>query len=63
MPADNYGLADQFDTAMNAVSRGDFDLLERLLIDPRSVTPKDEKTVAEFLGLKRGFLAAALRGK
>lgn len=49
---------EQLETAINALSSGDIDLMERLLTEPDSVTIKDQRTVAQRLGIKRGLLSA-----
>jgi len=50
----------QFDLASQAITRGDVDLISKLLTDPNSVTIDEQRTAAERLGLKGGFLAAAV---
>jgi hypothetical protein len=57
---ENLSLQLQFQTAMRALSRGDIDLLEKVLTEPNSITPEENKTAAESLGLKRGFLATVV---
>lgn len=53
-------LEQQYQVAMSAVQRRDVDLLSRLLTDPDTISPAENQTMAEQLGLKRGFLAAAV---
>lgn len=53
-------LEEQFQVATSAIGRGDIDLMEKLLLDPDTITIKDQRTVAQSLGLKGGFLTAAV---
>lgn len=53
-------LQEQYALAMQAVPQGDMDLLSRMLVDPQSITTEDSKTVAQSLGMERGFLAGAV---
>lgn len=53
-------IEDQYQVALGAWQSGDFDLMSRVLTDPGTVTPKDQQTMAEQLGLKGGFLSAAV---
>ena len=53
-------LQDQLSLALSSVTRGDVDLLSKVLTDPATVTPEDQKTAAQRLGIKNGFLAAAV---
>lgn len=49
-------LEQQYQTAMRAITRGDMDLMEKLLLDPDTVTIEEQRTVAEGLGVKGGLL-------
>lgn len=46
---------DQYNAAMTALTRGDVDLLERMLTDPATVTPDETRTVAERMGMHNGL--------
>lgn len=50
----------QLDLAMQALTTADVDLASKLLTDPDTVTIDEQRTVAEKMGLKGGFLAAAV---
>lgn len=50
----------QYDIGAGAITTGDIDLLSRLLTDPSTITIKQQRTVAEKLGFKNGFLKAAV---
>lgn len=50
----------QLDLAMQALTTADVDLCAKLLTDPDSITIDEQRTVAEKMGLKGGFLAAAV---
>lgn len=49
---------EQFDLASQSWTRGDFDLLSKMLTDPDTVSYEDQRTTAERLGIKGGFLQA-----
>jgi hypothetical protein len=51
---------EQYELASNAISTGDIDLLAKLLTNPDTVTINEQRTVAQKLGLKGGFLSAAV---
>jgi hypothetical protein len=48
-------LQDQYQTALNAMTSGDIDRLERLLVDPSAATPEETRTVAERMGMHNGL--------
>lgn len=48
----------QFQTAMNALTTQDVDLLTSMMIDPGTVTLDEQRTAAQKLGIKGGMLAA-----
>lgn len=50
--------SEQLSIATQAISRGDVDLLEKLLLDPDTVTIDEQRTAAQRLGVKGGFLEA-----
>ena len=39
---------------------GDMDLMSKLLTDPDTLLPEEQRTVAQRLGIKKGFLSAAV---
>lgn len=51
-------LIEQFDVGSQAWTRGDFDLLSKMLTDPDTVSFEDQRTAAERMGIKGGFLQA-----
>ena len=51
---------EQLDLAIRSLTTGDIDLTSKLLTDPASVTIDEQRTVAQRLGIKNGFLAAAV---
>ncbi len=51
---------EQYDAAIGALSEGDVDLLAKIFTDPAAVTIDEQRTVAQRLGLKKGFLSAAV---
>jgi hypothetical protein len=53
-------LQDQYQSIMNALTEGDIDRAEKLLVDPASATPQELRTFAERLGMHGGFLHAAV---
>jgi len=53
-------IEDQYHAALGAVQSGDIDLLEKVLTNPAAISPADHKTLGSILGLKRGFLRAAV---
>ena len=53
-------LEKQFNLAMHSVSVGDIEMLGRLMTDPDAVSVDDQRTIAQKLGLKKGFLSAAV---
>lgn len=53
-------LRDQYDAAISSLTTGDLNALAKVLTDPDSITLEENRTVAEKLGLKGGFLAAAV---
>lgn len=53
-------LKDQYDVAVSSLASGDIDALAKVLTDPESITAAENRTAAEKLGLKGGFLAAAV---
>lgn len=48
----------QLDLGISSISRGDIDLFSTMLVDPMSVTPDEQRSVAERLGIKKGLLSA-----
>ena len=53
-------LEDQYNTAVSSWYAADFDRFERLLLAPDSISIEDQRTVAQQLGFKGGFLNAAI---
>lgn len=53
-------MSEQYETAMNSVSSGDIDTLAKVFTHPDSVTPDEMRTVAQKMGIKKGFLSAAV---
>lgn len=53
-------IEDQYNAALGAVQSGDIDLLEKVLTNPAAISPTEHKTLGSLLGLKRGFLRAAV---
>lgn len=53
-------LQQRYNAAINAVSEGDMNLLSRILTDPSTVTIDEQRSAAQQLGIKGGFLAAAV---
>lgn len=53
-------LREQYDASISALSAGDIQALEKVLTNPDSITVDENRTVAERMGLKGGFLAAAV---
>lgn len=51
-------LADQLDIAMHGVTFGDMELMNRVLQYPDTISPVENQTAAERLGVKGGFLSA-----
>lgn len=51
---------DQLHVLRNSISRGDIDLLSRALADPSILSPADNQTLAESLGVSNGFLSWAV---
>ncbi len=45
---------------MSALTAGDIATLQKVLTDPESITVEESRTAAERLGIKNGFLAAAV---
>lgn len=45
----------QYNAAMTALTTGDVDLLEKMLVDPAAVTPDETRTVAERMGMHNGL--------
>lgn len=53
-------LEQQADVAIRSLAHGDIDLLTSMMTDPNTVSVDEQRTVAESLGFKRGFLSAAI---
>lgn len=53
-------IEDQYHAALGAVQSGDIDLLEKVLTNPAAISPTEHRTLGSILGLKRGFLRAAV---
>ena len=51
---------EQVNVAIRSLAQGDMDSLTAMLTDPGTVTLDEQRTVAEKLGFKGGFLAAAV---
>ena len=51
---------DQIQVLRNSLTRGDMDLLSRALADPNILSPADNQTLAESLGLKGGLASWAV---
>lgn len=51
-------LQEQYEAAIGALSAGDIDALTKILTNPQATTPAENRTVAERLGFKGGFLNA-----
>jgi hypothetical protein len=53
-------LYQQYEVALRSFTRGDIDLLEKMLVEPDAVTPSEMRTNAERMGVHRGLLSAAV---
>jgi hypothetical protein len=53
-------LEEQFHLAMRNLTQADIDRFSKVLTDPAAITPEENRTTAEKLGIKRGLLAAAV---
>lgn len=53
-------LSDQYQVALNSITTGDLDLMEKVLLAPSAVTPDELQTFAQQMGLQRSFLSAAV---
>lgn len=51
-------LQDQLDIGLRGLTTGDIDLLSKTLTDPASITPEEQRTTAQRLGIKGGLLSA-----
>ncbi len=51
-------LTEQFDVATSSWMPGDFDTLSKVLTSPDSITIDEQRTIAEKMGFKGGFLSA-----
>jgi hypothetical protein len=51
---------EQLRLGLQAITTGDVNLASRLLTDPDTLTIDDQRSVAENLGIKRGFASAAV---
>ncbi len=49
-------LQEQFRVGTNAITSGDMELLQKILLDPDTVTRKEQRTAAQKLGVKGGLL-------
>ncbi len=49
---------EQLDLGVQSITRGDMDTFSRLLTDPDTITPADQQSVAEKLGIQGGLLKA-----
>ena len=53
-------LQEQLDVATTSLVSGDFDLMAKMFLDPDTVSFAEQRSTAEKLGMKRGFLSAAV---
>lgn len=51
-------LQDQLDLAIRSLTMADIDTLTKVMTDPASITPAENQTAAQKLGIKNKFLAA-----
>lgn len=53
-------ITDQADLAIRSLTFGDIDLFSRVLTDPATVSPEDQRTAAQRLGFKGRFLESVV---
>jgi hypothetical protein len=53
-------LEDQLNTAISSITSGELDTFSKVLTDPSAVTPEEQRSVAQRLGIKGGLLSAAV---
>lgn len=54
------GIYDQYTDSINAIEAGGLDALSRVFTDPSSITPNEQRSMADKLGLKNAFLRTAV---